>query len=151
MGDGLYDDGMMDAGRVLSVPQFQQRVAQILNVWSVPKTGETHSFFSPKARARNAEAVGQVPAEAGRRQAPALETLGHELKALGLQISSTTGRPEMFGPRRWDRERVPAYDRQYGSSGHQKMDATTFQCIESSGVCALVAHDHKHEHDLRVQ
>ena len=23
--------------------------------------------------------------------------------------------------------------------------------IESSGVCALVAHDHKHEHDLRVQ
>ena len=118
MGDGLYDDGMMDAGRVLSVPQLKQRVVQILNVWSVPKTGETHSCF-PTARVRNAEAVGQVPAEAGRRQAPALETLGHGRKALGLQISSTTGRPELFGPRRWHRERVPAYGRQNDSSGLQ--------------------------------
>ena len=50
MGDGLYDDGMMDAGRVLSVPQFQQRVAQILNVWSVPKTGDTHSFLQKLVR-----------------------------------------------------------------------------------------------------
>ena len=50
MDDGLYDDGMMDAGRVLSVPQFKQRVAQILNVWSVPKTGETHSFLQKLVR-----------------------------------------------------------------------------------------------------
>ncbi len=35
----------LDAGRPLSVPQFKPRVAQILNVWSVPKTGETHSFL----------------------------------------------------------------------------------------------------------
>ena len=32
---------------------------------------------------------------------------------------SPSGRPEMFGPRRWDREMMPAYERQYGSSGHQ--------------------------------
>ena len=40
----------LDAGRVLSVPQFKQRVAQILNVWSVPKTGETHSILQKLVR-----------------------------------------------------------------------------------------------------
>ena len=40
----------LDAGRVLSVPQFKQRVAQILNVWSVPKTGDTHSFLQKLVR-----------------------------------------------------------------------------------------------------
>ena len=40
----------LDAGWVLSVPQFKQRVAQMLNVWSVPKTGETHSFLKQLVR-----------------------------------------------------------------------------------------------------
>ena len=34
----------LDVGRVLGMPQFKQCVAHILNVWSVPKTGETHTL-----------------------------------------------------------------------------------------------------------